>query len=113
MPFGVSENGSLVSQENLTLTASKMTQKEIILRVCQDKEWHHGWEFMREDTPWGFLGKNGDRRARELAEEELLSTDYDSKGQVRYRITDAGLRHLARVDGIYNLTAQESQMLFR
>jgi len=53
---------------------------------------------MRQDTIWGFLGKNGDRRARELAEEKLLLPDYDSKGQVRYRITDAGLLHLAGGD---------------
>jgi len=45
-----------------------MTQKEIIMRLLSNGEWIKSYELVKVNTPWGWLGTDGTRRARELVE---------------------------------------------
>ena len=50
-----------------------MTQKDIIVNYLKSqKDWVYGYKLIGIETPFGFLGSSGDRRARELAEEGAI-----------------------------------------
>jgi hypothetical protein len=74
------------------------SQQEIVLLCLQDGEWVLGSRLVRESTPYGYLGKNGDRRARELERLGQIRKRYTNKLEVEYQITDAGLRRLGLDD---------------
>ena len=46
----------------------RITQKELILKYLRSEDrWFNSYELRGKPTQWGFLGHQGDRRARELA----------------------------------------------
>lgn len=52
-----------------------LTQKELVYRCLEAHEgWVAGYRLRSLQTPLGFIGSSGDRRARELAEEGRIET---------------------------------------
>jgi hypothetical protein len=52
------------------MVMKRITQKEMILNFLRSQErWFSSYELRGKPTSWGFLGHQGDRRARELAKE--------------------------------------------
>ncbi len=62
-----------------------MSYKQIILKVLEEYgDWIPSWQFVSKHTPYGWLGKSGDRRARELAQAGLIDRRINGK-YVEYR----------------------------
>lgn len=59
----------------------KLTQREIILALLrsQPSRYFFSYELLKAETPYGWLGSQGDRRARELAEDNLIEVCHDGK----------------------------------
>ena len=58
---------------------SKMSQKEIVVRYLAARmgEWTPSYQIVKQDTDWGWLGIQADRRALELAKEgKFESSNY-------------------------------------
>jgi hypothetical protein len=46
----------------------KLSQKQIVLNYLQSiNDWVPSYQLTKLNTPWGFIGSQGDRRARELS----------------------------------------------
>lgn len=60
----------------------KHTQEEIVVRylAARPGEWVSSYDLMKKETAWGWLGSQGDRRARELA----LKGVYELEGTTHY-----------------------------
>lgn len=54
-----------------------MTQKAIILKLLADEPERkfYSYELIKVSTKYGWLGTSGDRRARELAEADLVNRE--------------------------------------
>ena len=53
-----------------------MTQQEIVLRYLDDqKDWLKTYSLTGIKTKWGFIGSQGDKRARELAKNQGYNSD--------------------------------------
>ena len=64
-----------------------MTQKQLIIRYLQEcNEWKPAYHLRGLATPFGFLGHQADRRARELAVEGKLQHKIEG-GYAWYRAT--------------------------
>ena len=62
-----------------------MSYKEKIIKLLEESgDWLPSYKLMNTDTPYGWLGKSGDRRARELAEKGLIERRINGK-YVEYR----------------------------
>ena len=61
----------------------KLTQEELVKRYLTD-EWIEGFKLRSIATTWGWIGSQGDRRARKLFEKKEIERDY-IKGIVVYR----------------------------
>ena len=59
-----------------------MTQKQILLEVLKDNEWHFYYELIRVETNFGYLGTEAGRRLRELYKDGLVEKRDIKKGQV-------------------------------
>ena len=59
----------------------KPTQKEIICKLLSEDphKWWFTYELQKVNTKYGWLGTQGDRRARELREEGRLQSEGDGK----------------------------------
>lgn len=50
-----------------------MTQASIIKKyLCQCNNWVPSYDLIKISTDWGWIGSNGDRTARKLAEEGIV-----------------------------------------
>lgn len=67
----------------------KLTQREIILKTLRNDptRWFFSYELRGRQSPFGWIGHQGDRRARELAEDGLIVRDGEGK-YAKYRATD-------------------------
>lgn len=65
----------------------KPAAKEIIIRLLQKNpdRWYWGYELEKANTPYGWIGTQGQRRARELAEDHKIDKRLKD-GLVQYRI---------------------------
>jgi hypothetical protein len=62
-----------------------MSYKEKIIKTLENQAiWLPSYKLMNTETPYGWLGKSGDRRARELAETGLIERRINGK-YVEYR----------------------------
>lgn len=62
-----------------------MSYKEKIIKILEEAgDWLPSYKLMNAETPYGWLGKSGDRRARELAEAGLIDRRINGK-YVEYR----------------------------
>lgn len=53
-----------------------MTQKNALLEYLKHKRrWIPSYDLVKVNTPYGFLPKNGDRRARELVQAGLIERE--------------------------------------
>jgi hypothetical protein len=59
----------------------KPTQTDIIVKLLNSEpsRWYKSYELLKANTPWGFLGSQGDRRARELAESGQIEVRHIGK----------------------------------
>jgi hypothetical protein len=58
----------------------RLTQKEIILNLLRsDDRWFASYELMKANTKWGWIGSQGDRRAREMAEAGQIEVRHEGK----------------------------------
>lgn len=75
----------------------KITQRQIILNLLRSHphEWFFSYDLMKVETPWGFIGSQGDRRARELAEDSLIEVNHEEK-YARYRAKENKLKEVWR-----------------
>ena len=64
---------------------NELSYKQIILKLLSQTEWLPAYKLEKENTPYGYLGTSGSRRARELAKEGKLETKYEN-GYVFYRL---------------------------
>lgn len=66
----------------------KLTQRQIILKTLQNEpnRKFFSYELRSRQTPFGWLGHQGDRRARELAEDNLIIREGEGK-YATYRAT--------------------------
>lgn len=78
----------------------KLTQKDIVLKCLQKNEgkWFEGFRFTKVETPFGWLGSEGDRRARELAEEGMIERKHE-KGYSWYRAVSKSVLVTKAEDG--------------
>ncbi len=62
------------------------TQREIIVAYLEARaDWTPGYVFNRIDVPgMGWLSHNASRRARELAQEGVISSRINDEGEVEY-----------------------------
>lgn len=57
----------------------KLSYPKIIFKILEDKEWHPNWHFICRETPYGWIGSSGDRRCRELANEERIERKVENR----------------------------------
>ena len=58
----------------------RLTQREIILNLLRSEDkWFCSYELLKVNTKWGWIGSQGDRRARELAEEGIIEVRHNGK----------------------------------
>lgn len=59
----------------------KFSQKEIILNLLKESpgNWFPSYSLLKASTRWGWIGSQGDRRARELAEEGKIVVRHQGK----------------------------------
>ena len=65
-----------------------MTQRKIILRLLEENpdKWFLSYELLKVSTKFGWIGSQGDRRARELASEGLIEVRHENKyAEYRYK----------------------------
>lgn len=63
-----------------------LTQSQIILKLLESKypDYVYSYDLTKVNTKWGYLGLQGNRRARELAEEGTIEVVHDKK-YAKYR----------------------------
>lgn len=72
---------------------AKISQKEIIIKTMQgqpERKWL-SYELQKLSTPYGFVGSQGDRRARELAEKGILLKERHGKYE-RYWLAESHIK---------------------
>lgn len=71
-----------------TKNGPRLSAKEIIVRLLHTNadRWFWGYELEKVGTPYGWIGTQGQRRARELAEDGRLDRRIKD-GLVQYRIS--------------------------
>lgn len=71
-----------------TKNGPRLSAKGIIVRYLQKQpdKWFWGYELEKVSTPYGWIGTQGQRRARELAEDGKLDRRIKD-GLVQYRIS--------------------------
>lgn len=92
----------------------KLTQPEIILKFLRENPntWYFSYELRGKSTPWGFCGHQADRRARKMAEDNIIEVrhtgkyaQYRAKPPIKmtniFAILPDGERKLIRVDKSY------------
>lgn len=75
----------------------KITQRQIILNLLQEnpEKWFNSYELLKANTVYGFLGSQGDRRARELAKDGLIEVRHEGK-YAQYRAKENKLKEVWR-----------------
>jgi len=55
----------------------KITQQEIVVRLLVSRmgQWVPSYQIVKQNTPWGWLGLQADRRAFELAKEGKFESE--------------------------------------
>ena len=63
-----------------------MSYKEKIIKTLEEQgDWLPSFKLINTETPYGWIGASGDRRARELAEKGIIERRLNGK-YVEYRI---------------------------
>lgn len=65
-----------------------MTQSKIILKLLENQpnKWFYSYELVKVSTKYGYIGLAGDRRARELAEKNIIDVRHNGKyAEFRHR----------------------------
>ena len=62
-----------------------MTQQDKILSLLRSEDrWFYSWEFVKVDTPKGWLGTSGERACRRMSEIGIIKNRYVKKNNKRY-----------------------------
>lgn len=80
---------------------AKLTQKEIILKLLRENpdSWFPSYSLLKASTKYGWLGSQGDRRARELAESRTIEVRHQGK-YAEYRAKPIKERIIWKCEGI-------------
>lgn len=64
----------------------KLTQSQLIVKFLESRypDYVYGYELVKVNTPKGWIGSSGDRRARELAEKGIIKAMHEGK-YVKYQ----------------------------
>lgn len=97
---------------------NRRTQKAIILEyLCwvrqkartEDEEWVKSYNLRSKDTMWGFIGSQGDRRARELYEEGKIDRRIVKKfSEYRYKYPEGRITIPVFIDNQEELNFNQS-----